>query len=322
MYTVTKEFTFDAAHRLALPYESKCKSVHGHTFKVLITLGATELNNDGMVLDFTILKDLMKPIINLLDHAYISSNEKDSIIQKTATSKYFVLPEYLTNPTSENLARFIYIRLIDRLEKENLEIIVKKVTIYETPTSYATYYPEKEIHYKKEETQLQNKDDKIVISWERYNKYVDNMVSYLKTLEAVKNNKIVLFGVPRGGAVLANILAHKLNIDKLFVIHHESEIQKIPIFYEIWIVDDIWHTGHTVKNLLQDIFKISAFSKKRIFNYIAMFGRGQPGWLNGEFLKQQIENSCGYEIGTTFIRNWVDAWVEFPYESPNEPRNR
>lgn len=85
MYYVKKKLEISAAHRLNLSYESKCSSLHGHNWIIIIECRARELNAEGMVVDFSHIKSLIK---DALDHSVLND----------------VLP---VNPTAENLARWI-----------------------------------------------------------------------------------------------------------------------------------------------------------------------------------------------------------------------
>lgn len=85
MYYVRKRLEVSAAHKLDLSYESKCTSLHGHNWIITVECRSKELNADGMVEDFTLIKN---KIMNLLDHKVIND----------------VVP---FNPTAENIARWV-----------------------------------------------------------------------------------------------------------------------------------------------------------------------------------------------------------------------
>jgi len=136
--TVTKIFTFDAAHRLS-DYKGKCKNLHGHTYRVEITVSG-ELNKLGMVIDFGELKEIYNKIIDRnFDHRTILKEDDPINIMIAET-----IPEAVCwvpyNPTAENLAQDIFNLVYDELltkYKSNLVIKLEKIRVYETPTSYA-----------------------------------------------------------------------------------------------------------------------------------------------------------------------------------------
>ena len=85
MYTVIKRLEVSGAHFLNLPYESKCKNLHGHNWIIFVTCRRERLNENGMVVDFVKIKEIVK----CLDHVNI--NEILNGI----------------NPTAENIARWL-----------------------------------------------------------------------------------------------------------------------------------------------------------------------------------------------------------------------
>jgi 6-pyruvoyltetrahydropterin/6-carboxytetrahydropterin synthase len=121
MYEVSVESHFSAAHSLR-EYGGKCESLHGHNWKVQVRLRSERLNNLGMVVDFQELKGMLKEVLKELDHKLL--NDLD----------YFKE----TNPTSENIAKYIF----DRLNKPQpgLKAEIKGVTVWETENSSATFY--------------------------------------------------------------------------------------------------------------------------------------------------------------------------------------
>lgn len=109
MYFIKKTFEISASHQLKLSYDSKCTQLHGHNWVVTIYCKARKLNADGMVVDFTHLKQLIR---DRLDHANLNE----------------ILP---FNPTAENIARWICDQIpqayrVDVVESQNNEASYEK----------------------------------------------------------------------------------------------------------------------------------------------------------------------------------------------------
>ena len=123
MYQVTVEDSFAAGHFLR-NYRGKCENPHGHNYKVRITLQGEHLDKAGLLLDFKELKQVMKPVIDRLDHQMINEVE----------------PFTTLNPSAENLAKYFFDETNRSLARTtDGRVSVKDVTIYETDTTTATY---------------------------------------------------------------------------------------------------------------------------------------------------------------------------------------
>lgn len=123
MYEVTVEDSFAAGHYLR-NYKGKCENPHGHNYKVRVTLAGKELDKAGLLLDFKDLREVMKPVIDRLDHQMIND----------------ISPFTELNPSAENLAKYFYDETNDRLRTTtNGRVIVKDVTVFETDSTTAKY---------------------------------------------------------------------------------------------------------------------------------------------------------------------------------------
>jgi 6-pyruvoyltetrahydropterin/6-carboxytetrahydropterin synthase len=131
MYRVTREIDFCYGHRL-LNYDGKCKYLHGHNGRVIITMESAELDGLGMVLDFGEIKRLVSAWIDEhLDHRMILHRDDPvaGVLTKMGEPLYLID----TNPTAENLARLIF----DHARREGLPVV--EVKLWETPKCYAVY---------------------------------------------------------------------------------------------------------------------------------------------------------------------------------------
>ncbi len=131
MFQVTREIDFCYGHRL-LDYDGKCKNLHGHNGKVLITLEAPSLDGLGMVLDFADIKRVIqKWIDDELDHRMILRQDDPLVDALREANEPLVLID--ENPTAENLAKLIADFGV------NAGFPVVEVRFWETPHCSATY---------------------------------------------------------------------------------------------------------------------------------------------------------------------------------------
>ena len=123
MYEVSVDETFAAAHNLR-NYKGKCEDLHGHNYKVRVTLAGPELDATGLLYDFVHLKQVIQGVIRSLDHKYLNE----------------LKPFDVLNPSAENLAKYFYDETNKHLKgKTNGRVWVKDITIWETDTTTATY---------------------------------------------------------------------------------------------------------------------------------------------------------------------------------------
>lgn len=117
MYSVKVEANFSSAHNLR-GYKGKCEALHGHNWKAEIVVSKDDLDKVGMVLDFKYLKMELNKVLEALDHKYLNN-----------------IPYFKKfNPTSENIARYIFERLKPKISG------LASVTVWESENSCATYY--------------------------------------------------------------------------------------------------------------------------------------------------------------------------------------
>jgi len=131
VFEVTQQIEFCYGHRL-LNYSGKCRHLHGHNGRAVIVLRGEELDDRGMLVDFSDIKKSVRTWIdNELDHRMIL-NESDPVVPylREQGEPLFLLPD---NPTAENIAKLIY-----RFTKSQ-GFPVAQVLLWETPNSYATY---------------------------------------------------------------------------------------------------------------------------------------------------------------------------------------
>ena len=123
MYHLMIKTHFAAAHRL-VNYQGDCENLHGHNWHVEVTVAARELDRAGLGIDFKILKRRTKELLEELDHKYLNDLE----------------PFRDLSPSSEQIARFIYSRLSQELDNDNVR--VERVNVWESEFACASYTPD------------------------------------------------------------------------------------------------------------------------------------------------------------------------------------
>ena len=123
MFEVSVEQSFAAGHALR-NYHGKCENVHGHNYRVQITVAGQNLDENGLLVDFIELKRLIGQVVDYLDHRFIND-----------------LPPFdVLNPSAENLAKYFHDEVSGNMALEPL-VKISEVKIWETDTSLAVYRP-------------------------------------------------------------------------------------------------------------------------------------------------------------------------------------
>ena len=120
MFTLCVKDSFAAAHRLE-SYQGKCEALHGHNFRVEALFEGEELNKEGMLVDFAVLKGYVKEALSALDHTYL--NEIPFFKERASSSEY--------------LAVYIY-NSLGALTQEGV-VTVREVRVWESDTACASY---------------------------------------------------------------------------------------------------------------------------------------------------------------------------------------
>jgi 6-pyruvoyltetrahydropterin/6-carboxytetrahydropterin synthase len=123
MYEITVEKDFDAAHFLR-GYQGKCEALHGHRFKVAVTVKTDNLNDIGLGYDFTELKQKLGEVLSRFDHTCLNE----------------IAPFKRINPSSENIATTIYRELKRKLKATS--VVITAIEVWESPQSRVTYRPD------------------------------------------------------------------------------------------------------------------------------------------------------------------------------------
>ena len=126
MFEVTVDAGFSSGHYLR-NYHGKCENPHGHNYKVRVTLQGKDLDEGGMLLDFKLLKNVMRPVIDRIDHQMLNDLEPFTVL----------------NPSAENIAKYFYEQTNQQLfDMTSGRVRVKDCTVWETDTTTAKYFEE------------------------------------------------------------------------------------------------------------------------------------------------------------------------------------
>ena len=121
MYELIIISDFAAAHNLR-QYEGECENLHGHNWKVEVTVESNALNKIGLAVDFRVLKKILEGILKKLDHKYLNE----------------IMPFDRENPSSENIARYIFNQFKKGIKGKGIK--VARVLVWESDNAAATYY--------------------------------------------------------------------------------------------------------------------------------------------------------------------------------------
>lgn len=120
MYHLMIQTHFAAAHNL-LNYQGDCENLHGHNWKVEVTVQTESLDNAGLGIDFKILKKKTNAIMDRLDHKYLNDLEMFKG----------------TSPSSEHISRYVFEALVDELKE--YDVAVERITVWESENACASY---------------------------------------------------------------------------------------------------------------------------------------------------------------------------------------
>ena len=129
---IAKEFNWEMGHRLPEHF-GKCKNIHGHSYKMLVEIEGDVMEN-GMVMDYYHLRDVIDPLVEKMDHAFLVYKDDQNVIEflEKMNSKRVVVD---FQSTVENITRFFLNEIKNAKMPENIKKV--KVRVCETPDDYA-----------------------------------------------------------------------------------------------------------------------------------------------------------------------------------------
>ena len=131
MYHARVEAEFAAAHFLS-HYRGKCERLHGHNYKVRLWVSGAELNEGGMLADFSLLKKALKEVLGPLDHSNLNDMEV-----------------FKQDPSAERIAKYVFDTVKKKFPEFGIDTaILQAVDVFESARSMARYSPDAECLYK------------------------------------------------------------------------------------------------------------------------------------------------------------------------------
>ena len=122
MFEVSIDYSFAAGHALR-DYKGKCENVHGHNYKVRVSVQGENLDSTGLLIDFIDLRQAVKAVVDRFDHQFLNDAS----------------PFDHLNPSAENMARYFSQELEPQVKQNGARL--QSVTVWETENSFATYRP-------------------------------------------------------------------------------------------------------------------------------------------------------------------------------------
>jgi 6-pyruvoyltetrahydropterin/6-carboxytetrahydropterin synthase len=124
MFEVSVEQTFAAGHALR-NYKGKCENVHGHNFRVQVTIEGERLDETGLLVDFIDVKNQMRAVIERLDHQFLNE----------------IAPFDVKNPSAENIAEYFYQEMMMGLAGTPVPVQIQEVKVWDTDNMSANNPP-------------------------------------------------------------------------------------------------------------------------------------------------------------------------------------
>lgn len=124
MFRVSVEETFSSGHALR-GYKGKCENVHGHNYRVQVSIEGPQLDGIGLLVDFTDVKRALREIIAGIDHQFLNDLE----------------PFKTVNPSAENMAKYFHEQMTARLKAMPPGARLTEAVVWETDTAFAVYRP-------------------------------------------------------------------------------------------------------------------------------------------------------------------------------------